>query len=108
MTRVNVAAQDVTNAGVTPSTTTMATGGGNGVQVPSRSIVRVTNGSGGAATLTVITPGAPGGNAIADKSLSVGAGVTKYFDLSEAVYKNTDGKVYIDSDVACTVAALNR
>lgn len=106
MARTDLAVQKATVAGLNATYTAFATGANNGKQVNPSSLLHVKNGTAGPATLTVVTPGAPGGNPIADKTVTVPATSDRFLDLSEDVYRQSDGKVYVDSDVAVTAASL--
>jgi hypothetical protein len=106
MARTDLAVQEPTVGGLNPSYTAFSTGAGNGKKVNPTAVLHVKNGTAGVATLTVDTPGAPGGNPIADKTVTVPATSERFFDLSDNVYRQTDGKVYVDCDVAVTAASL--
>jgi hypothetical protein len=108
MARVQVAVQSA-NDNASPLTgayTTLATGANNGAKISPHALVHVKNGTGGTATLTVITPAAPGGNAIADKTIAIPATSDRFLNLSDPVYKNGDGLVYVDSDVAVSIGTF--
>lgn len=106
MARTDLAVQEPTVAGLNPTYSAFATGTNNGRKVNPAAILHVKNGTAGVATLTVDTPGAPGGLAIAQGSATVPATSERFFDVSDDVYRQADGKVYVDCDVAVTAASL--
>jgi hypothetical protein len=114
MARVDIAAQAVTDAGlnITDMTvTTMATGATNGVMVPytpgTKLLLR--NQTAGAAvyTIKVPTPTVFSAHSITvpDKTVTVAAGKDVIHKL-EAVFRQSDDKVYVDCDVAARIAAI--
>lgn len=107
MARTDLAVQNPDVSGLNATYSAFATGANNGRQVNPKALLHVKNGTAGPATLTVVTPGAPGGNPIADKTVTVPATSDRFIDVSEDVYRQADGKVYIDSDVAVTAASLS-
>lgn len=92
---------------------TLSTGSGNGVQFtynPANRLV-LKNDTGGAAVFTIKVP-TPGqysgqGATIPDVTKSVATGKTVLYPLS-AIFKQSDGRVYIECDVAGKVLVLNR
>lgn len=106
MARVALAVQSATVAGLNAVYTAVGTGTGNGVKHNPQAILHVKNAGGSSVTLTVITPGSPGGNDIADRTVTVPAAGDRFLDLSELVYRNSDGLVYVDASAAVTAAAL--
>ncbi len=68
--------QQISIAGLTP-TMVAAAGGGDTVPAGDRNFLLVRNGGGSGITVTVTTPGTVGGLAIADATVSVGAGADK-------------------------------
>ena len=107
MARVDLAVQEPTQAGLTATYTAFPTGAGNGFQINPAATLHIKNATGGTATFTVITPGAPGGLAIADLTFTQATGTDKFYIFSNPVFAEADGKVYIDCDVAATAASLN-
>lgn len=65
--------QPVVRGGLAPSYAAAA-GGGDKFRPNENVLLHVKNGSGGAITVTVVTPGTVGGEAIADRAVSVPAG----------------------------------
>lgn len=106
MARTDLAVQEPTVAGLNATYTAFATGAGNGKKVNPAAVLHVKNNTGGAATLTIDTPGQPGGLDIAQGSVTVPDASDRFFDLSNDVYRQADGKVYVDCDVAITAASL--
>jgi hypothetical protein len=106
MARTDLAVQEPVVAGLNATYSTWATGSGNGRKINPAAVLHVKNGTAGVATLTIDTPGTPGGNPIADKTVTVPATSDRFFDLSESVYRQSDGKVYVDCDVAVTGASI--
>jgi len=86
------------------------TGSGNGFQIANdpahRTIVDV-DAAGGAVVVTLVTPGTDDGLAVADRTVTVGAGPNKFIPLRRN-YKQSDGNNYLDFDVSAsvTVAAI--
>jgi hypothetical protein len=107
MARVDLAVQDATDAGLAATYSAFATGANNGFQTNPNSLLHIKNATGGTATFTVITPGAPGGNAIADKTFTIATANDRFYTFTNPVYTESDNKVYIDCDVAATIASLN-
>ena len=74
------------------------------------SVLHVKNATGGSsATITFVTPGAPGGLGASPTRLGDHPSrtpATEFFDVSDSVFRQADGKVYVDCDVAVTAAAL--
>lgn len=106
MARTDLSVQSPTAAGITVSFSTFATGANNGFKLNPRAAVRLKNPTVGTATFTVDTPGQPGGLDIAQGSFTLAPAAEKMYDLSNAVYEQTDGKVYIDCDVAAQAASV--
>jgi hypothetical protein len=84
--------------------TTLSTGAGNGVEFTHNPahLLLLKNTTGGAAafTIKVPTPSTYSGIAtIPDDTVAVAAGDTALVKLA-SVYKQTDGKVYVDCDIA--------
>lgn len=114
MARTDITAQAVPDAGlnITDMTmTTMSTGASNGVMVPydpgTKLLLR--NGTGGAAvyTIKVPTPSSYGDHSITipDKTVNLATAKDMVYKL-DAIFKQSDGKVYIDCDVAAKIAAI--
>lgn len=107
MARVDLAVQEPTQAGLNATYTAFATGTNNGFKVNPAVALHIKNATGGLATFTVLTPGAPGGLAIADLTFTLATANDRFYDLSNSVFAESDGKVYIDCDVAATAASIN-
>lgn len=90
---------------------TLATGASNGIEVPFREgdVLILKNGTGGAAVFTVkIRQPSQYSNlgiTIPDETFSVANGKTYLVPLAQ-VFKQTDGDVYVDCDVAGDVIML--
>ncbi len=90
---------------------TLATGAGNGVEVPYREadLLVLKNATGGAAvfTLKVKQPPQFSGQSITvpDKTVTVATGKTWVYPTA-TIFRQTDGDIYIDCDVAGAVLAL--
>lgn len=90
---------------------TLATGAGNGVEVPYREadLLVLKNATGGAAvfTLKVKQPAQYSGQSITvpDKTVTVATGKTWVYPTA-TIFRQTDGDIYIDCDVAGNVLAL--
>lgn len=107
MARTALAVQEPTEAGLNATYSAFATGTNNGFQINPGAALHIKNATGGTATFTVITPGAPAGNVIADKTFTLATANDRFYVFNDAVYENTDGLVYIDCDVAATAASLH-
>lgn len=114
MARSDISAQAVADTGlnITDMTmTTMSTGSGNGVMVAYDPAVKLLlrNSTGGAAAYTIKVPTPASYSAqsitIPDKTVTLATGKDMIYKL-EAIFKQSDGKVYIDCDVAAKIAAI--
>lgn len=91
---------------------TLSTGSGNGVDFTydPKDVVVLKNPTGGAATFTIVLPAFTQitgvGGAVTDPTVTVAAAKSHVLQLPSVV-KQTDGKVYIDCDVAGEVLVLN-
>jgi hypothetical protein len=94
-------AQSPTFSGVTPTVVTPAVAGDT---VPVGSILRVTNGTAGAITITLTTHQQVDGNlAVTDRTVSIPASETRYIRAT-GVYRNADGVVNVaSSDTTASV-----
>ena len=115
MTRTTITPQTLTKTGfnLTDATyTTMSTGSGNGVQfaLDTNDIVVLKNGTGGAAVYTIKVPGetkySEKGATVPDVTVTVANNKSWVYPLS-AIFKQSDGKVYIDCDVAGQILVLS-
>lgn len=90
---------------------TMTPGGGNGVEIAfnARYLLALKNDTVGSATFTfdvpVNTDYSAKGVTIPDATVVVGAGDTHLYVMS-AIFKQTDGDVYVDCDVAGKILVL--
>lgn len=67
-------------------------------------ILRVINGSAEATTVTIVTPGEVGGNPVADKEVTVGAGKTKLIGpFDPSIYNNAKGKLEVKFSKVTTI-----
>jgi hypothetical protein len=107
MARTDLAVQEPSDSGLNATYSAFTTGANNGFKVNPNSVLHIKNATGGVATFTVITPGAPGGNPIADKTFTIATANDRFYTFTNQVYLESDNKVYIDCDVAATVASLN-
>lgn len=97
-----VSARDTTEGKVTDNETTMGSGAGNGVEIPNDGAVFV-NVYGGAAggNLTVLTPRQVDGLDVAENVIALTAAKWYIFGpFPTRTYNQSDGDVYMDSDVA--------
>lgn len=91
---------------------TMSTGSGNGVEIPfnKNHIIVLKNGTGGTATFTFDVPGeddySDKGVTIPDATEEVADGKT-HLILATAIFKQSDGDVYVDCDVAGEILVLD-
>lgn len=107
MARSALTLQNITLAGLTPALAA-ANVDGNMFTNDGTEFIDVANAAVGSMTVTVQTPGTVGGNLIADKVITVGAGVTKRIGpFPTDVYNQTTGadrgKVYLDYSSVTTV-----
>jgi len=108
MARTAINYQQVERAGLVP-TPSNASADGNKFTNDGRIILRVFNDNGSAITVTVQTPGMVDGLSIADRTVSVANGDTKYIGpFPPGIYNQSDGMVYVDFSAVTdvTVAAL--
>ena len=116
MARTAITATTLTATGynLTDSTDfeTMSTGAGNGVEIPfnKNHIMILKNGTGGEATFTLDVPANTNysnkGVTIPDATEAVADGDTHLYVMS-AIFKQSDGDVYVDCDVAADILVLN-
>lgn len=102
----------VTGLNLTDATySTLATGAGNGVEVPYREadLIVLKNGTGGAAVFTLKakqpTQYSEQSVTVPDKTVTVAAGKTWVYPTA-TIFRQNDGDIYIDCDVAGAVLAL--
>jgi hypothetical protein len=107
MARTSLAVQDATDAGLAATYSAFTTGANNGFMVNPASLLHIKNATGGTATFTVVTPGAPAGLAIPDKTFTVATATDRFYTFTNPVFIESDNTVYIDCDVAATIASLN-
>ena len=85
----------ITVAGVTPAGASAA-GGGDEFVNTGKEFIEVTNGSGGALTVTAATAGTIDGLPIADNAVSVAAGATaRIGPFNPKLYNDGNGKVQL-------------
>jgi hypothetical protein len=105
MARTSISVTSIDDAGtnLTDATfTTLSTGDGNGVQFNFNpdAILVLKNDTGGPAAFTIKVPTPSGYRVtIPDETVSVADGKTYLYRLN-ATFKQSDGKVYVDCDVA--------
>lgn len=90
---------DLTGAAITLEAANVA---GNSARPGDHRFLWVKNGSGGSVTVTLPTPGTVEGLAIADRTVSVGAGAEKLIKVSNN-YIQSDGSVYFDYSAVTSV-----
>lgn len=104
-----VATQVVPVTGLTPAYSA-ASAGGDKVAPSDRTVLHVKNGSAGAVTVTLVTPGTLQGDlAIADRAVSVAAGAESFIAVTDD-YRGSDGLASItwSATASVTFAALRR
>ena len=72
--------------------------------------VRIVNGGGGTSICTIATPGSIGGNAVADRAVSVLAGTEQNIGpFPPAIYNDSNGDIDVTFDVitSVTIAGLH-
>ncbi len=116
MARTAITATDLTKTGynLTDSTgfTTLSAGSGNGITVTfdANDVLILKNDTGGAAVFTLKVPGetkyADKGITVPDETVPVANGKTWIYQLT-GIFKQSDGKVYIDCDVAGKLLVLS-
>lgn len=100
--------QQISKAGLAPSTTSAA-GGGDTVATGDRVYLYVNNGAGAPITVTIATPGTVSGLAVADQTVSVTNGTFKLIGpITRELFGDDDGIAAItySSATSVTVAAL--
>lgn len=107
MARSALAVQAIVIAGLEPAFTA-ANVDGHSVQNDGRTVLYVKNGSVGSVDVTIQTPGAVGGNAIADRVIAVPAGEDRIIGtFAPSVYNrggSTDAhSIYVDFSAVTTV-----
>lgn len=76
---------------------------GHSVANDGRIIMVVRNSGAGSHTISALTPGTVDGNAVADLSITVAAGVTRIVGpFPTSVYNQADGALYVDFDASPT------
>lgn len=115
MARTTIARTAVTVTGfnLTDATfTTMSTGAGNGIEVPARQgdTLVLYNSTGGAAVYTLKLPTptaiAARGATVPDVTYSVATGKMHLYPLTDTIFRQSDGDVYVDCDVAGKIVCL--
>lgn len=116
MARTAIQLTDLTKTGynLTDSTdfATLGTGVGNGITVAfdPRDVLVLKNDTGGPAVFTLKVPGedkySDKGITVPDETVTVADGDTWIYQLT-SIFKQSDGKVYIDCDVAGKVLVLS-
>ena len=104
MSRATLTINDVDADGTgNVAATSPGTGSGNGLEFDydptHRTFIYVTITTGGPETVTLLTPGDVDGNAIAERTVSVGDGEFVNIHASRTPYLQSDGKVYVDFTV---------
>lgn len=106
---VSAGGYDLTGSG---DFTTLGTGDGNGVEFTydAKDLVILKNSTGGDATFTIVlsTPTSISdvGGTVTSPTLVVSNGDTQLLRLTD-IFKQSDGKAYIDCDVAADAMVLN-
>jgi len=116
MARTSIAATDLSKTGynLSDSTdfTTLSSGSGNGITVnfDPDDILVLKNDTGGSAVFTLKVPGeskySDKGITVPDETVTVADGKTWIYQVT-GIFKQSDGKVYIDCDVAGKVLILS-
>lgn len=94
--------------------TTLSTGSGNGVEFTydANDVLVLKNDTGGTATFTFVIATPSGvsavGGSITSPTVEVADGKTHVMPSLPTVFKQADGKVYVDCDVAGKVLLLNK
>ena len=104
-----LAIQKIVRTGLNP-TMAAATAGGDEFPNSGREFFRVANGSGGAITVTFVTPEVRDTLAVADRTVSVPAGEFRYVGpFPRDIYNNVNGRVGVTYSgvTSLTVAALS-
>ena len=93
-----------------PITFSAAAGGGDSAVCHRQSMLLVRNGDASSKDVTLATPGTVDGLAVADRTISVAAGVTTANPLDPDVYGDADGTVAItySAVTSVTVAVVRR
>lgn len=103
----------VNGSAADPTGTATVAGAGNGVQIdaafPEQTILRVSNGTGGAGTVSVLAGSQPSAIASGQGALTanVGAGAVSWLGPFESArFGQPDGSLIIESSVVMTVTAI--
>lgn len=114
MTRATIGRTAVPDTGLNltdASFATLGTGSGNGIEVPFREsdLLVLKNDTGGAAVFTLKVPQPTKFSnqsiTVPDKTVSIATGKTWVYPTA-VLYRQSDGDIYIDCDVAGKVAVL--
>lgn len=112
MARTELAVQDCVVAGLNPTMTAAIADGHAFVNLGENIFLYVDNGGGSAVAVTIETPGTVDGNAIADLSVSVPAGESRFIGpFKRSVYNQDDSAgdtgldkvVFVDTDIQTSV-----
>lgn len=104
MARTTLVAQQPTSGGLNP-VFSAANVDGHALFMGRHSIFEVVNGSGGAVTVTFVTPGTVDSGAIPDKAVAIPAGERRKFNFKNAMalYKQSDGSIHVNFSAVTSV-----
>lgn len=101
--------QTVTRSGITPTKNAVASS--DNFVNDGRTVLHVTNGSGGSLTVTIVTPNTSDGLAVADRTVTIPNGEERVIGpFPRTVYNDGDGKVTVQfsatTSVTCQVLSV--
>ena len=105
MADVTVAPQQIAIGGLVPSQTgSLSAANVYEIKNDGKMFIHVVNGGGGDIVCTIATPGAVGGNAIADRDVTVSAGTEEFIGpFPPWIYNDEDGNIGVSFDVITSV-----
>ena len=101
--------QTVTRSGITPTKNAVASS--DNFVNDGRTVLHVTNGSGGSLTVTIVTPNTSDGLAVADRTVTIPNGEERVIGpFPRSVYNDSDGNVTVQfsatTSVTCQVLSV--
>jgi len=105
MPRTSMNYQQIVRTGLEESYAAVDASNGNQFQNDGRMFLLVKNGAGAPINVTITTPGAVDGNAVADLVVAVTNGEQRMIGPFPPNLYNTDGYVYVDYSSGTTITA---
>jgi hypothetical protein len=104
MARTALTVQQITRSALTPTYTAANASGGNSIPNNDGQILLIVKTVGTGCVVTVDTPGTVDGNAIANKTYTLGTNAERHIGpFPPNVYNQADGSVYLDFDSVTSV-----